>query len=121
MCSAPDIDDFFFITGILTTIFGPVVAYVSSWILYAFGELVEDIHAMRIKDYSLAEEKTKYEEGYERETKKREKHENVNIDIVSTKNDDNFIYTQCKNCKKEFAFQKGMRKIRCPWCNTKQD
>ena len=28
-------------------ILGPVVAFVSSWILYAFGELVEDVHAMR--------------------------------------------------------------------------
>ena len=35
--------------------------------------------------------------------------------------DDNFIYVQCKNCRKEFSFQKGMRKVRCPWCNAKQN
>ena len=34
---------------ILLVIFGPLVAWVSSWILYAFGEMVEDIHAMRNK------------------------------------------------------------------------
>ncbi len=35
--------------------------------------------------------------------------------------DDNFIYVQCKNCRKEFSFLKGMRNVRCPWCNAKQD
>ena len=28
--------------GLLTIFFGPVVAFVSTWILYAFGELVEN-------------------------------------------------------------------------------
>ena len=27
--------------------FGPIVAWVGSWILYAFGELAEDVHAIR--------------------------------------------------------------------------
>jgi predicted RNA-binding Zn-ribbon protein involved in translation (DUF1610 family) len=34
---------------ILVAIIGPIVAWVSSWILYAFGELVEDVHALRDK------------------------------------------------------------------------
>lgn len=38
---------------ILISIFGPIVAWVSSWVLYAFGELVEDIHAMRKKELPL--------------------------------------------------------------------
>lgn len=37
----------------LISIFGPIVAWVSSWILYAFGELVEDVHAIRIKGCSV--------------------------------------------------------------------
>ena len=36
--------------GIITIILGPVCAWVSSWILYVFGELVEDIHATRDKE-----------------------------------------------------------------------
>ncbi len=32
---------------IFIAIGGPIVAWVGSWILYAFGELVEDIHALR--------------------------------------------------------------------------
>lgn len=42
---------------LLICIFGPIVAWVSSWILYAFGELVEDVHAIRNKE-CLAEQKT---------------------------------------------------------------
>ena len=42
--------------GFLTLVCGPIVAYVGSLILYAFGELVEDIHAMRNKYYPIEEE-----------------------------------------------------------------
>ena len=34
-------DDDFILVGLLTLFCGPLVAYVGSWILYAFGELVE--------------------------------------------------------------------------------
>ena len=35
------IDDDLILCGLLTLVCGPIVAYVGSWILYAFGELVE--------------------------------------------------------------------------------
>ena len=37
----------YFLAGILTFVLGPYIAWVSSWLLYAFGQLVDDIHAMR--------------------------------------------------------------------------
>ena len=36
-----------FMYGLLILVCGPIVALVGSWILYAFGELVEDVHALR--------------------------------------------------------------------------
>lgn len=36
-----DTDDEFVLIGPLLAIFGPIVAWVSSWLIYAFGELVE--------------------------------------------------------------------------------
>ena len=54
-------DDDLILAGILTLFCGPIVAYVCSWILYAFGELVEDVHAIRNKEGTAAEEKAKYE------------------------------------------------------------
>jgi len=41
--------------GILLIIFGPPVAFVSTWILYAFGQLVEDVHAMRDEEGTTQE------------------------------------------------------------------
>lgn len=39
----------FGLEGFLLMILGPFAAWVGSWILYAFGELVEDTHAIRNK------------------------------------------------------------------------
>ena len=47
--------------GFLIILLGPVVAWVSSWILYAFGQLVEDVHAMRNKEGTAEEVKAKRE------------------------------------------------------------
>lgn len=37
----------YFLAGILTFVLGPYIAWGSSWLFYAFGQLVDDIHAMR--------------------------------------------------------------------------
>lgn len=51
---------------IFIAIIGPIIAWVGSWILYAFGELVEDTHAMRKKMCCQEDEKAK------QDTKERE-------------------------------------------------
>ena len=38
-----------FLYGLLCLIIGPIVAFVSTWLLYAFGEIAEDIGLMRQK------------------------------------------------------------------------
>ena len=38
------------VIGLVVLICGPLVAWVGSWVLYAFGELVEDVHAIRNKE-----------------------------------------------------------------------
>jgi predicted RNA-binding Zn-ribbon protein involved in translation (DUF1610 family) len=39
-------EDFVFL-GLIFIIVGPLTALISSWFLYAFGQLVDDIHALR--------------------------------------------------------------------------
>ena len=39
--------------GLIVLIFGPLVAWVGSWFLYAFGELVQDVHAIRSQEAPL--------------------------------------------------------------------
>ena len=46
--------------------------------------------------------------------------EKAKCEIEETK-DDNYIYIQCNNCRKEFSYQKGKKKVRCPWCTAKQN
>ena len=58
---------------LLIILLGPVVAYVSSWLLYAFGELVEDIHAIRSKFAPCSEAQAK---AYAEEKKMRDRAEN---------------------------------------------
>jgi hypothetical protein len=41
--------------------FGPIVAWVGSWILYAFGQLVDDVHASRCSSDTKSFERTKAE------------------------------------------------------------
>lgn len=38
---------------LLSAIVGPVVVWIESWMIYAFGEFVEDIHAMRNKTATI--------------------------------------------------------------------
>ena len=52
-------DEDLILYGLLTLVCGPIVAWVGSWILYAFGELVEDVHAIRDKEGMVAKEKAK--------------------------------------------------------------
>lgn len=38
------------VPGLLTIFCGPIVALISTWLLYAFGQLVDDTHAIRNQD-----------------------------------------------------------------------
>ena len=54
---------------LVSAIAGPVFVWIGSWAMYAFGEFVEDTHAMRKKYYPMAEEQAK------REAEAKAKHE----------------------------------------------
>ena len=59
-------DEDLILYGLITLACGPIVAYIGSWILYAFGELVEDVHAIRNKEETTRNSPTK-------------KHKNISI------------------------------------------
>lgn len=54
-------DEGLILYGILTLLCGPIVAWIGSWILYAFGEMVEDVHAIRHKEGATTGPKAKHE------------------------------------------------------------
>lgn len=49
--SKAEYNKIFILYGFLIMILGPIVAWVGSWLLYAFGELVENVCAIRSKEY----------------------------------------------------------------------
>ena len=46
---------------LVSAVVGPFLVWIGSWAMYAFGEFVEDIHAMRVKERTTAEVKAKQE------------------------------------------------------------
>ncbi|MBR6515011.1 MAG: hypothetical protein IKT46_09300 [Clostridia bacterium] len=44
--------------GLLAIILGPIAAYISTWVLYAFGELVES--TMELRRHMVPEQKNEY-------------------------------------------------------------
>jgi len=47
--------------GLIVVIFGPFVAWINAAVLYAFGELAEDIHAIRDKEGTTTEVRIRHE------------------------------------------------------------
>ena len=74
--------DTLILTGLLVLVVGPIVAWISSWMLYAFGQLVEDIHAMR-NPQNVAEENQTHTIAFN-ENKKPSEHQPVQVVIEST-------------------------------------
>lgn len=93
---------------------GPIVAWVGSWILYAFGELVEDVHALRydlrmdhmnknvqLLATSLASEKKAEPEKQENgeHTTERSAHEQIPTkQHMPVKNESGDTYWICGKC-----------------------
>ena len=131
------------LAGLLTLLFGPMVAFVSTWLLYAFGELVEDVHAMRNKYYPQTEEKAKreIEKRTQRDTEEKAKREaektNPPAFIMQKKshdwdhwNEEDSSIGQCEICAKkhqpllfvEFEDSNGKhQKDRCFDCFSRRD
>ena len=128
---------------------GPIVALVSTWTLYAFGELVEDVHAIRNKQGTSSEVKeAKRMEHEENERKKREVEEkakmawkeeqqNPGVKVETYKNhsskekellgveSENFLpYLFCPECGEDLNFmgwteEELKEKQSCPFCRKK--
>lgn len=47
--------------GLLILMIGPLAAWVSSWVLYAFGQLVEDVHAIRDQEGTTEKAKAEHD------------------------------------------------------------
>lgn len=110
---------------------GPVFAWISSWMVYAFGQLVEDTHAMREKQETISEIKARLEaEDRERwQTEKKDEFEAEEESARAEEYDDEHNGKEedenasddmeCLTCKKIFSVPRSQNVVMCPWCYTK--
>ena len=110
------------LVGFLTIVFGPIAAWVSSWLLYGFGQLIEnsDIIAAEYNRKNEKHEKViaKNNERKQEQRKKAIKATMANLEI----SEDEFVDIACSNCKAELSFPKGQlqsgEELTCPMCDA---
>lgn len=102
---ANEVEGAIYLLLLLAAVVGPIVIWVGSWCMYAFGELVEDIHYMRDKSDSAGKANFKTAEQGKNETKKKN----------NKSKDEEF---ECLICKKKFTVSEDEDDAICPYCNT---
>ncbi|MBR5441349.1 MAG: hypothetical protein IKV44_00200 [Clostridia bacterium] len=115
---------------LLICIFGPIVAWVSSWIIYAFGQIVEDVHAMRNKECpseKVSQARPFLESVTTHVAKSASKINNsisaplqYKSSVQGRENlgDEDFIEVNCPNCGILISFLNNEARHACPYCDT---
>ncbi len=121
------------LAGLLALIGGPLVAWIGSWILYAFGQIAEDVHAMRNKEGTTTEVKAKREaeQSAKREIEERTRWQEESKsqkfelsddgDINIEPSDDDYIEFTCPKCGERLSFLKSETDAKCPECGAEFD
>jgi hypothetical protein len=127
--------------GILLMVLGPVLAWISSWLMYGFGQLIENsdiivseckgkkpekknVKEFQTKAINTKENKAKeIVEEKEHSDEKVVKHTGTIQEILKNPNvyDYEFIDMICPNCKEELAYTKEYLKqgnVVCPMCDA---
>lgn len=108
--------------GFLVIFGGVLIAWVSTWLLYGFGQLIENSDIIA-QEFSRKNEKYEKKVAQKLENKKNlrrkeaiDKIENVNID------DEEFVDVTCPGCHEELSFTKGQLRdadgVKCPFCDS---
>ena len=111
---------------------GPIVAWVSSWLLYGFGEIIDKLCDIE-QNTRGGQSKTKIKETAERARKedakkrkleaetraKREAEEKAKREAAIEREIANIEYVdiKCPNCHEKLSFEKGNSEVQCPFCD----
>ena len=118
------IDDDLFLIGLCVALLGPLLSWISSFVLYGFGQLVENSDI-------IAENMPKRESPYPNEVAKDatvflKKEAPKKVDIEEIKNTYDLgilIEDVCPSCGEMVSFPRDMlekeREVTCPYCDGK--
>lgn len=107
-------DDSFAFVGLLTLFCGPIIAWVGSWILYAFGVLVEDVHIIRNGEATTVEATTveaKHKPDFKSDTEEISDNTPVIYETVIPIYDKKYDIYVCPSCGSEL--RKGQEQCLC--------
>lgn len=115
--------------SLILIFFGPLIAWISSWILYGFGQLIENtsIIAQQYNTKNNTLQKTVTEESEYAEKQPCDNSDNVTEHVQDDKEyfvftEEDFIDFNCPNCETKLSFTKEQlqnnNNFKCPLCDT---
>lgn len=114
------IDEEFILYGLLILVFGPIVAWVGSWILYAFGELVEKTSDSENVARLILKKLNENDIILETESKQPESKTTILREPVAPKSNERPIENAKKPNNKATYSTTEKETIICSQCNTEQ-
>ncbi len=115
-------DEDLILYGLLVLIVGPIIAWVSSWLLYGFGQLVENSDIIAA-EYNRKNEKHEKVIAKNNERKQEQRKKAIKATMANPEiSEDEFVDIVCSNCKAELSFPKGQlqsgEELTCPMCDA---
>ena len=113
------IDEDLILYGILSLILGPVLAWISSWLLYGFGEIIDKLCDIEQNTGLIRKpsELKKARNQHETETKKAEAaKQEVKKQKEIIAEEENAVFIECPDCGEELFFDKELSSAECPYC-----
>lgn len=115
-------DEDMILYGLLVLIAGPIIAWVSSWLLYGFGQLIENSDIIAA-EYNRKNEKHEKVIAKNNERKQAQRRKEVKVIIANPEIDEDvFIDIACPNCQSELSYPKGQLQsedgVTCPMCDA---
>ena len=94
----------------LVVFLGPLVAWISSWLLFGFGEIIVNLDAIEHHTRLLTHpEEIKKNEAAEKEEKRQKK-------VIAEKEGN--VIVECPKCGEELFFDKELVDHECPYCGA---
>ena len=99
--------DFIFI-GLPAMVLGPIVAWVSSWLLYGFGEIIDKLCSIE-RNTGMIMNPAELKKEIKKKQEARKKQEAI-------AKEENSVYVECPECGAELFFDKELSNAECPYC-----
>ena len=116
-------DDNLIFAGVLTIVFGAVFSWIGSFLLYGFGQLIEN-SSIIAKDFVRKNDKHSKKEQKKEEENRKNRFEKIQqmLNDASVAEDE-YIDIYCQNCGESLSFTKldfaSNDEMICPVCDAK--